>query len=467
MTSKSSWLKPLRDAYKQVEARANTLARSLSPVYGGSGGWRTIIQDPYPGAWQQNKEIKAGDASRHFAVYACVTLIANDIGKLPFLTKRHVNDYWQTQRKSPYSWLNIRPNHFQTPSKFRESWMFSKLFFGNAYILKQRDARGNVEALYVLDPTRVTPLVSERGQIFYRLSLDNLAGLGDELTVPASEVIHDRMNCLYHPLVGIPPLHAASAPVLVGLEGQDSMLNFFRNASNPGGLLMVPGSVAEETAKEIKEHFNSNFSGVKSGQIAVIADGVKFERLTMSSQDTQLIEHLKWSAENICSVFHVPSELVLSGAQVSNVAALRERYYGQCLQTHINSMHECLDEGLDVGEDWAIELDLAELLRTDESTHVTMLSNAVKGSIMAVNEARFRMDLPPVEGGDTIWMQQQNHGIQALAERDKNSPLLVKPDEVAPQIEPPKEEDDEELTDEEAREIADLVKKSLESMREG
>ena len=52
----------------------------------------------------------------------------------------------------------------------------SKLVHGNTYVLKQRDARGVVVAGYVLDPTKVTPLVAPDGSIFYALGRSDLAG---------------------------------------------------------------------------------------------------------------------------------------------------------------------------------------------------------------------------------------------------------------------------------------------------
>ena len=45
-----------------------------------------------------------------------------------------------------------KPNRYQTRIKFVEQWMMSKLTAGNTYVLKQRDERSVVTALYVLDP---------------------------------------------------------------------------------------------------------------------------------------------------------------------------------------------------------------------------------------------------------------------------------------------------------------------------
>jgi phage portal protein BeeE len=70
-----------------------------------------------------------------------------------------------------------------------------------------------------------------------------------------------------------------------------------------------------------------------------------------------------------------------------------------------------------------VELDLTGLFRMDQGGQVETLTKAVGGSLLTVNDARKRMDEKPVAGGDSIWMQQQNYSLEALAERDKNDPF--------------------------------------------
>ena len=107
-----------------------------------------------------------------------------------------------------------------------------------------RDNRQVVTALHVLDPTRVQPLVSDDGEVFYRLSSDNLAGI-EEIIVPAREIIHDRMNCLYHPLCGTPPVFASGLASMLGLNAQNASALLFSNNSQPGGILTAPGEIPE------------------------------------------------------------------------------------------------------------------------------------------------------------------------------------------------------------------------------
>ena len=67
-------------------------------------------------------------------------------------------------------------------------------------------------ALYLLDPLRVKPLVTPTAEVYYELKSDNMAGLeAENVVVPASEIIHDRMNCLFHPLLGVGPIFACAS----------------------------------------------------------------------------------------------------------------------------------------------------------------------------------------------------------------------------------------------------------------
>src|SRR5262245_2128461 len=65
------------------------------------------------------------------------------------------------------------------------------------------------------------------------------------------------------------------------------------------------------------------------------------------------------------------------------------------------------------------EMDLDDLIRMDTSTKVKTSSEAIKGGGMSPNEARARyLDLGPVPGGDSPYLQQQNYSLEALAKRD-------------------------------------------------
>jgi HK97 family phage portal protein len=414
-------------------------ALSSLPVNSSSYTW-PIIRESYPGAWQQNTIINTDNAASFHADFACKTLIARDIAKLRLkLVEKDSDDIWTEVTNPAFSPVLRRPNDYQTHNQFWECWVLSKLSRGNTYVLKQRDNRNVVTALHVLDPNRVQPLVGDGGAVFYRLSSDNLVDVG-EMTVPSREIIHDRMNCLFHPLVGTPPVFASGLASMLGLNAQKASALLFENASTPGGILTLPGEVSQEEEQRFKEQWETRFSRVNLGRVAIMTGGAKYEKMAMTNVEGQMVESLKWSAEVVCSVYHVPPYKVGVGALPSynNVQALNVEYYSQALQSHIEEIEELLDYALGIGwgSSLGTEFDTDNLLRMDSVTQIIAIKDAVGAGVMAPNEGRNKLNLKPVDGGESPYLQQQNYSLAALAKRDAQADPFASKTPAAPQPKP-------------------------------
>lgn len=409
----------------------------LSPVVDNRGGWSPLIREPFTGAWQRNQEWTRDSVMAHEAVYACITRIAQDVGKLrPKLVEYDEdNGIWTEITNTAHSPVLRRPNPFQNHIQFKEWWTTSKLTHGNAYALLQRDQRRVVEAMYVLDPSRVTVMVAPNGTVFYNVKADNLAGLQyDSIAVPASEIIHDRINCLFHPLVGTSPIFACGTAANMGLEIQKNSSSFFGNASMPSGILSTPQNITATQAKELSAIWDAQYSGVSAGGVAVLGNAMKFEALRMNATDSQLIEQLGWSGQTVCSAFHVPAWKIGIGTQpaYTKPEIANQAYYSDCLQSHIESFELCMDEALGFetateGRMMGVELDLDGLLRMDAASQVTTLVEGIRGGLYTPNGARLKINEAPVKGGDTIWLQQQDIPIEVAYENAINPPKPTEP----------------------------------------
>ncbi len=398
------------------------------PVHAGGGGWWGVLRESFAGAWQRGAQAPVQDVLTHSTVWACVTLIAADISKLRIkLVAQDEHGIWTETESPAFSPVLRKPNHYQTRIKFVEGWVTSKLVRGNAYILKERDNRGLVNGMYVLDPSRVQVLVAPNGEVFYDLSTDYLSGIGEaSVRVPAREIIHDIMVALYHPLIGVSPFHACGRAAIQGLKIQQNSEKLFENGSQPGGVLTAPGPISEDAAKRMQAQWDANFGGPRNvGRVAVLGNGLKYEPMAMTAVDAQLIEQLKWGDEKVCSTLHVPPYMVGVGSMptYTNIEALNQQYYAQCLQNLIECIELLLDEGLELPKPYGTEMDVeGGLLRMDTATRVKAAGDSIKGG-MKVNEARqLYYGLGPVEGGDAVYLQQQDFSIAALAKRDALSP---------------------------------------------
>jgi HK97 family phage portal protein len=415
-----------------------TKAASLTSVP-GSRGWWPLIRELSAGAWQRNEDVAVDTAFQNPTLYACLTLIAGDIAKLrPKLVERDDEGIWTEIDSGKSAPVLRKPNDYQSRIDFYEWWMLSKLGHGNTYVLKERDERNVVRAMHILDPHRVTPLVAPDGSVFYQLAIDELAMLRQSVVVPAREIIHDRHCPLFHPLVGISPIYAAGYPAIDGLTSRRTAHSFLASGSRPAGILEVPIDISRAQADELLVRWNER----EPGSIAVLTGGMKFNTIAMTAEQSQLIEQLHMTDEDIAKCFHMPRHKVGIGADPThnNAEVFNLQYYTDCLQTHIEKLELCLDEGLELttvpSKTLGVEFDLDGLFKMDTAGKSEAASKAV-GAGMSYDEIRKRYwDLGPVEGGASPLAQQQYHSIAALARRDASDEAFVTKPAPPPEPEP-------------------------------
>ena len=443
------------------------------------GGWMRILE-PFSGAWQRNIEEKRGDLLTYPTLYACISRIASDIGKLPFnlmlMADSGVSSPAPPAQAAPYNVLD-KPNGFQTQGQFREYWMIAKLTHGNTYGLKRRDQRGMVVDIYILDSCRTMPMVSDAGEVYYQLYTDPLSTLpanypAEGLIVPASEIIHDRCMTLHHPLIGVPPLCAAYWPAVKNMKIMRSATEFFANNSQPGGILTAPAGMSEKDAKDVKDYWATNFTGANAGRVAVIGADMKFTPFAMKSIDSQMVEQMRYSDEQICQPFGIPPFMVGIGSIPSGlgVDGVYQLYYQNALQTHIEHMEALLDEGLKISKPLGVEMDLSPLLRMDEGKRADVETKLVQGKIKTPDEGRIRFNLAPTPGGSTLWGQQQDYPLGMLENRAEWDPNMQSAADPTPAQDPNPTPPEAELSDENKTLIAEAeaivaTQKAIKAMR--
>lgn len=410
--------------------------KALSPVP-QRGGWFRI-HEPFAGAWQRNKEEDHGTILTYPTLYTCITSIMQDIGKLPFLLMSKTDDGTFVEVDNPaYSKVLREPNHYQNPQQFRESWLCAKLVQGNSYILLKRDERGVVNAMYPLDPFRVRPLVSDSGAVYYELQTNNLSLLpetGEQLIVPARDVIHDRWATFHHPLIGVPPVAAANWAVVKNLRIMRSAAEFFGNGAQPSGILTAPGQINDETAKRLADYWNTNFSGGNAGKVAVVGDDLKYVAMGMKSTDAQLVEQLKYSDEQIAQPFRIqPYKIGLSAPPAGwKSDDVNVQYHSDALSSLIEAMENLLARGLGITKPLEIWLDDETLWRMDAGKLAEVETKLVGGMIKTPDESRRKLNLPRTAGGNTLWGQHQDYPLGVLAKRNDLVPVAPAAPEPAP-----------------------------------
>ena len=416
----------------------DTIRSRLGSLLTPTATWWPIVREPYTGAWQANDPITTDSALANPSVFGCVSRIASDIAKIapPLLLEQDDDGFWTETTNSAYTPVLRQPNRYQSAQQFAEQWMISKLLHGNTYVLKDRDDRGVVKALYILDPLRVKLLTAPDGSVYYELQANELAGVINEAAPPvvaAREIIHDRWNCFYHPLVGVSPLYALAGAVNQAQAIQSSSTTFFAKGGRISGMLVAPTKLDPQSAQRIKEQL----AGFKSGEMIVAENGLKYEPISSTATDAQLIQQLGWTEETVAKCFGMPISILNSSKQppYANAEASQLQYKSQCLEPHLVSMATTLGAGLELSLSLKLEFDDTLLIWMD----TTVRTNAAKTAIsagMSVNEVRDTFFwLGPVPGGELPVLQQQYWPISTLADPGRETP----PPPAAPPDEPTEE----------------------------
>lgn len=409
---------------------------------GWPGGWPREFTT---GAWQRNLTCQTEDLTAFSAVYACVTIISGDIAKLGLNLWRELERGGREKAVThPYWRLFHHPNDWQTVVEFIQQWVTSVLLTGNAYVLMRRDARGVVSSMHVLDPRRVRVYVTEQGEPVYRVAQDTLADVVTlEELVPARDMIHDRMNPLFHPLVGVSPIISAAGAAAAGNHILEQSGAFFGAMSRPSGLLIpqTPGLLTPQQQKDLKEAWTANYGGAaNAGKVAVLPAHMTWTAMTMTAADSQLIDQLKFSVEDVARAYRVPGFMLGDLTKVSyrNAEQLTRIYHQGCLQYHLERIEWRLDASLELATDISAEFDLAALFRMESDVRATTAKSWLDAGVKAINEVRAEEGLPPVKGGEKPRLQAQYQPLDAPAPAAPAS-APPPPQDPPPADEPPPE----------------------------
>lgn len=394
---------------------------------GDLGGLGQHVREPFLGAWQKNLEGAGNIPVTAFSgVYACATIISQDVAKLPLRLLR-IGDQRipEPAPNHPISQLFERgPNPYQTMMDLLQIHMISKLLTGNGYIYKEQDDRGVVKNMHHIPARNVQVLVEPESKIVaYHIVQSetdrimtpeiNFDRTDPALIIPARFMLHDRINAIWHPLIGVPPLFAAAVAGEMGAAIQAHANAFFGNMARPSGFLSAPGVINDVTAERLKREWEQRYSQGNLGRTAVLGDGLSWEPIVMSAVDAQLIDQLRYTIEDIARVYRVPLYLLgdPSKSSARNSEQLARTYYQGCLQYHLESTERRFNQDLYLRGGHYCDFDLDALFRMETDMRYESYQKGIQSGVLSINEARFKEGLPPVKGGEVPRIQVQYQPI--------------------------------------------------------
>jgi len=381
---------------------------------GGSGG-------PAP------KPVTADTALALSAVWACVRLISEAVGAMPGRFYEKLDDGtrqpWDAHDLSTL--LNGSPNRYQTRNEFFETMTINLLLHGNAYARVARAADGRIVSLMPLMAAQMEVDLGLNGDKIYRYND------GQNVFFIAQENIWHVMLMPSNAIIGLSPIYYGARTMGIAIAAEDRVSILAENGFKPTGVLMIDKLLKEDQRAQIREQFSDLQEG-QGDPLKVLEAGMKYQQISMNPKDVQLLETRKFSIEDIARFYGVPSVLIndttATSVWGSGIAEIKEGFYTLTLQPLLERYEASIKKWLIRPEERStidVEFDFSAFLRGNEKTQIETASAAIRGGVQSVNEARRKMGLPPVEGGNTIYLQQQMIPLDKLQEGPVNEPPQI------------------------------------------
>jgi HK97 family phage portal protein len=342
-------------------------------------------------------------------VRTVVDFLARNIAQLGLHVYKRVSDLdRQRVTDHPLASILARPNPWTTPYRFMSQLVSDVAIYDNWIAVKAR-VNGQPQALVHVEPTRV----ELEGDSPFAPEWYVIKGPRDKVRVPADQVVHLRGYNPTNERWGCPPLEALRGILAEDYQAQVYREQLWRNGARVSGYLERPIEAPSWSA-EGKARFRAQWQaqyagdGVRPGGTPILEDGMKYVPAGTTPRDAQYAESRKLTREEVTAAYHIPLTLVglLDSATYSNISEQHKMMYQDTLAPWLTMIQQDLDLQLVPDfpntQDLYVEFNLAEKLRGSFEEQATQLQTAVGAPWMTRNEARARVNLPQVDGGDDL-----------------------------------------------------------------
>ncbi len=363
-------------------------------------------------------------AMRLSTVYACIKVLSETVSTLPChlyklstdrMTRTHAyNDILHT--------LVMRaPNDWQTAQEFWQMQVVNLCLRGNSYSYIVRGESGRVVALHPIPVDSVSVHVEAQNRITYNVTIGEKGRQRTEVFAP-QEILHFKTMSL-DGITGISPISYQGHLLGGAIEQRDHSNSVFANGSTPRGVLQVDGTLSDDAYNNLKESWEGAHGGRgNANRVALLEAGVRFEPISMSPGDVQLIETRKLSREEICGIFRVPPHMIadLSRATFSNIEEQTLDFYRSAIYPYIRGFETRMNYSLLGDSTREFRFEVGELLRGDFAGEVDAYKKLLEIGVMSPNEVRHKLDMNPREGGDEYISGSNN--LTFGAEQEEQAP---------------------------------------------
>jgi HK97 family phage portal protein len=374
-------------------------------------GLRRIVGVQYgiPSAYteQSASPVTFDSAMQLSSVWACVKLISETVSSLPLTVYKLTPTGRKIDANHPLTLLfNGKVNRYQTKIEFFETVLLNLLTSGNSYCYVQKIG-DRIVGLLPLMSADMTPTLLNDGSMVYEYATDTGVNVYAE-----NNIWH--LKLMGNGVIGLSPLAYQRNTLGIAQAAESAVTNIYRNGAKPSGVLSMDKFLTPEQRDIVRSKFYNLAAGSEE-RLMVLEGGMKFDAISLSPQDIELLASRQFQISEICRWYGVPSVMIndTSSSTVwgSGIEQIVSGFYKLTLRPLMEKIEASILINLMNPNDaqrHEVEFDFNALTRSDLKTRFDSYRVGIYGGFMTPNEARRLEGMPDEDGGDSLYMQGAN-----------------------------------------------------------
>lgn len=348
-----------------------------------------------------NKFMRVSDVIKNSNVFACVSILADDLAKLPIHTYYGDGDRTKGMKHPVAELLYTRPNHLMSAFTLKQTLQMHVGLYGNAFAFIDWGNDGFPKAIWPLEPSSTVPYLDVKtGRLTYQTQTIQ----GETITLQPSDVLHFK-TMARDGIVGKAPWRT----LVDELRGQNStkefISNFYKNGTLVSGVLQTDSKINQEAKDKLRKDFASRYASPdNAGKTVVLDMGLKFQTIGMQLDQAQFIETQKFGINEVAKVYRVPPHKLaqLDRATYANAEAMGLEYIKSTLLPIFMQWEQELNYKLFTKierQQYYVKFNADAELRGDSKSRAEYYTKMIQTGVYTLNEVRAMEEQKPMNDG--------------------------------------------------------------------
>lgn len=355
------------------------------------------------------------DLATNETIFAAVSLLSNTMGSLPLKLYKNYNAV-KPEDDSLAQMIEYNPYSYLTTLEWVRVMETLKNIKGNSYAVIEYDTSYQPMNLRILNPDFVEPVIEkDTKDLWYQVrDQDGLVYIHN------TNMIHFK-HISINGYKGINPLDVLRNTIDYDREVKEFSINQMKNGLKANLVIKLSSKLNEESMKE----YTDMLGRFQKNGILFVDMGKDFQEL----KNSQFIDPKVFDVENItiarvARVYNIPLHKLLAenqsyaSAEQADLEYIKDTILPSVRQDEQELNKKLLTEDRK-NQGYSFKFNLNGLARADMKTRGDFYFKGVRSGWFTPNEVRALEELPPLEGGDGLYMSGDLYPIKELGNRKR------------------------------------------------